>query len=58
MKLLLPKSKVEKTNPTDYIFILDLSGSMWGQIDALKDTLRASKSLIKKGDTISIEWLS
>jgi len=58
MKLLLPKSKVEKTNPTDYIFILDLSGSMWGQIDALKDTLRASKSLIKKGDTISIGWFS
>lgn len=59
MKLLLPKnSGAKKQEGTDYVFITDLSGSMWGSIDALKDTLRATKKLLSKKDTISLGWFS
>lgn len=58
MKLVLPKSKAEKQNPVDYFFLLDLSGSMWDNIDAVKDTMRATKNLLGEKDTITIGWFS
>ena len=58
MKLNIPKNEDAKTKPTNYFFITDLSGSMWGSIPDLKETLRAVKDLLLPGDTFSLAYFS
>lgn len=58
MKLTIPKNEDAKTKPTNYFFITDLSGSMWGSIPDLKETLRAVKDLLLPGDTFSLAYFS
>lgn len=58
MKLNIPKNEDAKNKPTNYFFITDLSGSMWGSIPDLKETLRAVKDLLLPGDTFSLAYFS
>jgi len=58
MKLNIPKNEEAKNKPTNYFFITDLSGSMWGSIPDLKETLRAVKDLLVQGDTFSLAYFS
>lgn len=58
MKLNIPKNEEAKNKPTNYFFITDLSGSMWGSIPDLKETLRAVKDLLVPGDTFSLAYFS
>lgn len=58
MKLTIPKNTDAVNKPTNYFFITDLSGSMWGSITDLKETLRAVKDLLVPGDTFSLAYFS
>lgn len=51
--------KVEATTPTDHLFIIDCSGSMWGELSKIAQQLkdRLPKTL-KEEDTLSIIWFS
>lgn len=58
MKITIPKNIETKNKPTNYFFITDLSGSMWGSINDLKETIRAAKNLLKPNDTFSLAYFS
>lgn len=57
-KTAAPKA-VESTTPTDHLFIIDCSGSMWGELAKIAQQLkdRLPKTL-KEEDTLSIIWFS
>jgi Mg-chelatase subunit ChlD len=53
------KAKKPKSVPTNFIFIVDVSGSMSGEIDLIRKQLKNKlPNLIKEGDTITIIWFS
>ena len=58
MKIILEKTQNAVNKPTNYFCIFDNSGSMYGSIKTLKDTLLATKKLIGPQDTISLGWFS
>lgn len=58
MKISLPKNKKATDNPVNYFFVVDLSGSMYGSIRDLKDTLLSSKALLGPKDTLSLAYFS
>lgn len=58
MKIQIPKNAEASAKPTNYFFVTDLSGSMWGSIKDLKETLRAVKNLLQPGDTFSLAYFS
>lgn len=51
--------KVVSSSPTDHLFIIDCSGSMWGELSKIAQQLkdRLPKTL-KEEDTLSIIWFS
>jgi uncharacterized protein YegL len=58
MKITIPKNIEAKNKPTNYFFVTDLSGSMWGSIQDLKQTIKAAKELLKPNDTFSLAYFS
>jgi hypothetical protein len=58
MKIAIPKSEAAITNPTNYFFITDLSGSMYGVQNELRETLKSIKNLIGPKDTFSLAYFS
>lgn len=58
MKITLPKNKENKNIPTNYFFVVDLSGSMYGSVRDLKDTLLSLKSHLAAKDTLSLAYFS
>lgn len=58
MRIILPKNENHTNIPTNYYCLVDLSGSMYGHIKNLKDTLLAVKDLIGKDDTLSLAYFS
>jgi hypothetical protein len=50
---------VEVTKKTNHIFVVDVSGSMTGDLPSIRTQLKNKLSnLMKEGDTISIVWFS
>ncbi len=50
---------VEVAKKTNHIFVVDVSGSMSGDLPAIRTQLKNKLSnLMKEGDTISIVWFS
>ena len=58
MKITLPKNENSTNQPTNYYFVVDLSGSMYSAIDELKATLLATKDLLQTADTLSLAYFS
>jgi Mg-chelatase subunit ChlD len=61
VKEIAPADKAKKpaSVPTNFIFIVDVSGSMSGEIDLIRKQLKNKlPNLIKEGDTITIIWFS
>ena len=58
MKIVLEKNAECEIFPTNYYVIVDVSGSMWGSISELKDTLIAAGKLLNPDDTLSLAWFS
>ena len=54
MKITLPKNSKSSNTPTNYVLLSDSSGSMWGSIDTLKETIAAVSALMTDEDTITI----
>lgn len=50
---------VTKPKAVNHLFIFDVSGSMWGQIEKVKEHVKNKlPSLVNPGDTISAIWFS
>ena len=50
---------VTVNKPTNHIFVVDVSGSMSGELASIRTQLKNKLSnLMKEGDTISIVWFS
>jgi len=58
MKLLINKRNGEQNIPTNYMILVDTSGSMYQSINSLKETLMSIGSNIGTDDTLSIGWFS
>lgn len=58
MKITIPKILKDHNKPTNFFWVVDLSGSMWSSITDLKDTLRTVKDLVQPGDTFSLAYFS
>jgi hypothetical protein len=58
MQITLPKNENSTNQPTNYYFVVDLSGSMYSVIDELKATLLATKDLLQPADTLSLAYFS
>lgn len=58
MKIRINKTENSETKPTNYFFVTDLSGSMWGSIRQLKETLLSVKELLSPKDTISLAYFA
>jgi len=54
MKIILPKNKNTTNKPTNYILLSDSSGSMYGAISDLQDTISAVIDLMTDRDTITV----
>ena len=54
MKIKLPKNENSNNAPTNYVLISDSSGSMWGSIDELKQTVAAVTDLMTDQDTLTV----
>lgn len=54
MKITLPKNENAQNAPTNYVLISDSSGSMWGAMKDLKDTVAAVTDLMSDQDTITV----
>lgn len=53
------KGKKPKQLPTNFIFVVDVSGSMYGEIDLIRKQLKNKlPNLVKENDTVSIIWFS
>lgn len=58
MKITLPKNKEKTNKPVNYFFVVDLSGSMYGSVRDLKDTLLSLKTHLGQKDTLSLAYFS
>lgn len=58
MKIQIEKSETAGNKPTNYFWVVDLSGSMSYSVNNLKQTLLSTKTIIGPQDTISIGWFS
>lgn len=48
-----------KPEPTNYFLLIDVSGSMWGDLPSLRNGIKSKlPSLIGEADTVTIEWFS
>lgn len=48
-----------KPEPTNYFLVIDVSGSMWGDLPSLRNGIKSKlPSLIGEADTVTIEWFS
>jgi len=54
MKITLPKNENSNNAPTNYVLISDSSGSMWGSINELKQTVAAVTDLMTDQDTLTV----
>jgi len=53
------EAKKPKSLPTNFIFVVDVSGSMYGEIDLIRKQLKNKlPNLVKEGDTVTIIWFS
>lgn len=53
------KGKKPKQLPTNFIFVVDVSGSMYGEIDLIRKQLKNKlPNLVRENDTVSIIWFS
>lgn len=58
MKIILEKSETAENKSTNYYVVTDISYSMVRDINVLKKTLQAMKTLIGPKDTITLAWFS
>lgn len=58
MKIVIPKNENVVNNATNYVVVVDVSGSMWHSIDQLRKTLLAVNDLAGEKDTLSIAYFS
>ena len=59
VKTLSEVALTPKALPTNFIFVIDVSGSMYGSLDAIRTQLKNKlPQLVKDGDTVTIIWFS
>jgi hypothetical protein len=59
VKTLSEVALTPKVLPTNFIFVIDVSGSMYGSLDAIRTQLKNKlPQLVKDGDTVTIIWFS
>lgn len=50
---------VPKSHPTNFIFVIDVSGSMYGELGFIRQHLKNKLPLlVKDGDTVTVIWFS
>lgn len=59
VKTLSEVALTAKVLPTNFIFVIDVSGSMYGSLDAIRTQLKNKlPQLVKENDTVTIVWFS
>lgn len=58
MKITIPKNNTTDQKPTNYYWVVDLSGSMYGAVRQLRETLKSVKELLSPKDTFSLAYFS
>lgn len=59
VKTLSEVTLTPKVLPTNFIFVIDVSGSMYGSLDAIRTQLKNKlPQLVKENDTVTIVWFS
>lgn len=59
VKTLSEVALTPKVLPTNFIFVIDVSGSMYGSLDAIRTQLKNKlPQLVKENDTVTIVWFS
>ena len=54
-----PRDTKPEPAPTHHLFIIDCSGSMWGELSAIrKDMYNKVSTLLRPNDSVSILWFS